>query len=97
MASGVEFVADADVLSVEPIMRYQTVTRRAEHCIARPHHDAGLAALLAWDLAAGACAQREQQETVEGYRVTYQWDGRRYHQTMAEHPGTTLPVAIRVQ
>jgi uncharacterized protein YcfJ len=96
-ASGVEFLADADVLAVEPIMRYQTVTRRADHCITRPHRTAGLMALLTWDLAAGECSHREQTEIIEGYRVTYQWNGRRYHQTLAERPGTTLPVTIRVQ
>jgi uncharacterized protein YcfJ len=96
-ASGVEFIADADVLSVEPIVRYQTVTRRAEHCVARPQRDAGLVALLSWDLAAGECSRREQREIIEGYRVTYQWDGRRYHQTMAEHPGSTLRVAVRLE
>ena len=95
-AFGVEFEADADVVSVEPIIRYETVVRRAEQCVARPHRDAGLVALLAWDLAAGECSHHERREVVEGYRVTYQWDGHRYHQTMARDPGNTLRVAIRV-
>ena len=94
---GAEFVTEAEVVSVEPIVRYQTIARRAEHCVTRPHRNAGLVAVLSWDLAAGECSRREQREIIEGYRVTYQWDGRRYHQTMAEHPGTTLPVAISVQ
>lgn len=96
-AFGVEFEAEADVVSVEPIIRYQTVTRRAEHCMSRPHRDAGLAALLAWDLGAGECSHREQREIIDGYRVTYEWAGHRYHQTMTDDPGSTLRVAIRVR
>lgn len=96
-AFGVEFQAEADVVSVEPIIRYQTISRRADHCIARPRRDAGLVALLAWDLAAGECRHNERREIIEGYRVTYQWDGRRYHQTMTDDPGKTLRVAIRVR
>ena len=95
-AFGVEFEAEADVVSVEPIVRHETIVRRAKHCVVRPHRDAGLVALLTWDLAVGACGHREQREIIEGYRVTYQWDGRRYHQTMAHDPGTTLRVAVRV-
>ena len=93
---GAEFVTDAEVVSVEPIVRYQTIERRAEHCVTRPHRNAGLVALISWDLAAGECARREQREIIDGYRVTYQWDGRRYHQTMAEHPGATLRIAVQV-
>ena len=91
-----EFTAEAEVVSAEPIVRYRAEVRRAESCIDRPARDQGLAALLRWDLAAGTCRERERYESVDGYRVTYRWNGRLYEQTLAEDPGATLPVSIRV-
>jgi uncharacterized protein YcfJ len=95
-ANGAEFTAEADVVSVEPIVNYRSSIRRADSCIDRPNPAQGLTALLQWDLATGTCRQLDRHEAVEGYRVTYRWNGRLYEQRLDEDPGATLPVSIRV-
>lgn len=92
-----EFTAHAEVVSAEPIIRYQTAAGRADSCITRPYPAQGLAALLEWDLAAGDCRRQDRRQFVDGFRVTYRWDGRLYERTLEENPGATLPVSIRVQ
>lgn len=95
-ALAAEFAAEAEVISAEPIVRLQTSVGRAPSCIDRPAPTLGLTALLAWDLAAGGCRRQDAREIVEGYRVTYRWDGRVYQQTLPEDPGPTLPVAVQI-
>ena len=95
-AQAAEFAAHADVVSVEPIVRHHSATRRADACLEAPTRDRGLTALLQWDLATGSCRQIDRRETVDGFRVTYRWNGRLYTQVLASDPGPTLPVAVRV-
>lgn len=56
----------------------------------KPAAGAGLADLLAWDLRLGCGTPR-------GFRVFYRWDGRTFSRLMAERPGPTVPVRVRVR
>ncbi len=96
MSHAAEFTAEADVVSAEPILRFQTSIHRTAECTAKPAPGASLTALLEWDLVVGACRQQERHERVDGYRVTYRWNGRLYEQTLREDPGATVPVSVRI-
>lgn len=61
-----------------------------------PQRAAGLAATLRWDLY-GRCRPAETKATVTGYRVTYEWDGRRFDTVLAQRPeGDTLALQLRI-
>ncbi|MBK81612.1 MAG: hypothetical protein CMQ43_11965 [Gammaproteobacteria bacterium] len=56
----------------------------------KPPAGTGLADLLAWDLRLGC-------EAPAAFRVFYRWDGRTFSRVMAERPGATVPVRVRVR
>lgn len=91
-----EFRARADVVEVEPL--YRTTARAARcHYPDRPQ-DPDLGAALRWDLGLAplACTSPEASRELEGYRVTYEWNGRRFTELMGENPGPSVPVRVRV-
>lgn len=91
-AGGVMRVS-ARVLAVEPVVEGDAATSAA--CAAQPPPaGGGLVDRLAWDLRAHC----PRQQTVTGYRVTYQWDGRTYQRVMAHPPaGDTLGLRVSVR
>ena len=65
-------------------------TGLGEPCAISAEHGTGLADLLAWDLRLGC-------EAPAAFRVFYRWDGRTFSRVMAERPGATVPVRVRVR
>lgn len=78
-----EIRAEAEVVDVVPVTTGDCQP-------ARPVAGAGLADLLAWDL-------RLDCEAPAAFRVFYRWDGRTFSRVMAERPGPTVPVRVRVR
>ena len=82
-AAAGEIHAEAEVVEVVP-----AVTGDCQP--PRPAAGAGLADLLAWDL-------RLRCEAPAAYRVVYRWDGRTFSRMVAERPGPTVPVRVRIR
>ena len=83
---------EAPVVGVEPIQGVQP----AACDVPPPERSAGLVAMLRWDL-------RERcrslgAATISGYRVYYEWDGRRFSTVLAEAPSAeTIRLNLRVR
>ena len=86
------------VVNVEPITTTHQVTVPKSDCtVARPGPGASLSDWLEWDLDA-ACSNRVRQvQTVQAYRVYYEWDDRVYTRVMRERPGPTIPIQVNVE
>ena len=84
-----ELRGEARVVDVVPLAG--SVTER--DCHPPKPHGGGLAELLAWDLRLDCAAATP---AVTGYRVYYRWDGHTYSRVMAQPPGATVPVRVRV-
>lgn len=83
----------ADVLNVQPITRTVTQTPETDRCRSpKPSRSAGLAALLAWDLAP-AC-RPTTVEHIEAYEVTYRWGEHRFTDRRLEPPGARIPLRL---
>lgn len=78
-----EIRAEAEVVDVVPV-----TTGGCQPV--RPVAGAGLADLLAWDL-------RLDCEAPAAFRVFYRWDDRTFSRVMAERPGRTVPVRVKVR
>ncbi len=90
-----ERVVWGEVTSVQPITEQLEFPPPASCRAAKPANDAGLAALLAWDLQKHCIARRETKTL--GYRVSYRWDGRTYTQVMDEDPGRRIPLLLKIR
>ncbi|MEQ8858021.1 MAG: hypothetical protein RIC56_05190 [Pseudomonadales bacterium] len=88
-APGAELRARAPVVDVVPLGAPSSIPA------CEPPRPSGidLAALLAWDLRLDCPAPAA---VATGYRVFYRWDGRTYSRVMAEHPGDSVPVRVRL-
>lgn len=88
LTQAAEMQARAQVVDVVPL------GDRAPGC--RPPRPAGggLVELLAWDLRV-ACPPAHPT-VAGGYRVFYRWDGRTYSRVMAQPPGPTIPLRVRL-
>lgn len=67
----------------------------------KPATSAGLAALLNWDLrdrhqADAECRQR-QLERIQGYRVTYRYDGREFVDILQSDPGSRIALILELE
>ena len=83
---------DAPILDVQPIVEPAVLVCDGK----APPRSAGLAATLRWDLHE-RCRATNTESTVSGYRVEYQWDGRRFSTTMRDKPlGKTLPLELQI-
>ncbi|MDH3641636.1 MAG: hypothetical protein OES38_06040 [Gammaproteobacteria bacterium] len=91
-----EIMAHGKVVRVVPISAKSHVMERAGDCEPAKPHDAGLAALLAWDLRVACHTIRRETEMVDGYRVYYEWDDRVYDTVMSRAPADTIPLRVSV-
>jgi len=88
-AAAGELRGEATVVNVVPL----TGGTGARDCQPPRPHGGGLTELLAWDLRVDCSAAAP---AVSGYRVFYRWDGHTYSRVMAQPPGATVPVRVRV-
>ena len=82
----------APVVEVEPLTEPAV---ELERCEQHPP-DGSLVAALAWDLGEYCTVEVIESATVTGYRVYYRWDDRVHSQVMAERPGKTVPLVVRL-
>lgn len=94
-AMATERVVWGNVTKVESVRETYTVKPAVACDVTKPARSQGLVELLSWDLQT-QCATRETSQ-VTGYRVEYRWDGRTYTQTMDEHPGTRIPLLLKLR
>jgi len=87
-AAAGELRGEATVVDVVPL-----TGGTARDCQPPRPHGGGLTELLAWDLRVDCSAAGP---AVTGYRVFYRWDGHTYSRVMAQPPGATVPVRVRV-
>ncbi|HEY5647357.1 MAG TPA: hypothetical protein VIS76_15510 [Pseudomonadales bacterium] len=83
----------APVVDVQPVTAPPTEVQR---CDDKPDHGRGLAATLAWDMGFNCTMERIESGRITGYRVFYRWDDRVYSRVMAQSPGATIPLSVRV-
>ena len=84
------------VIDVQPVTRQVEAAPDPALCNKpRPDREAGLTALLAWDLS-NDCAPTTR-EAVTAYDVTYRWGNRRYKSRRKEHPGERIALRVSVQ
>jgi len=92
-------MARAGVLTVDaPIVAVRPIFKVAEPIcdVPRPPRSAGLVAALRWDLKE-RCRASGVQDELNGYRVEYEWDGRRFTTDVADKPvGDTLPLKLSI-
>ncbi len=93
VAAAAEMRVRAPVVDVEPLRAPVTEVQR---CGDKPNAQATLSALLAWDLGLDCRIERLESSAVTGYRVFYRWDDRVYSRVMANAPGATVPLKIRL-
>ncbi len=91
-----EFGAQAEVLRREAV--YRTVTSAPRCRYPQAPLDDSLGARLRWDLgqAREQCEGAANRRELEGYRVTWRWNGRQHTDFMPYDPGDTLPVKVHV-
>jgi len=96
-AAARELIVHGNVVEVQPITSSRQIAEAPSNCHTRPldPHDS-LADLLAWDLRAGCPAVYRSEESITGYRVVYEWDGRAYTRIMREPPGETIALRVSV-
>lgn len=90
------FVADAEVVLTEPIIKMRPQRLLAQECVKTKPRSADLVVLLHWDLGTGYCLSHKQEELITGYRVFYRWDDHVFSQVMAQEPGERIPVRVRI-
>ena len=88
-----EMTVQARVVSVEPL---REAVVREEVCAPRPSGNASLAGLLAWDLGLNCAQHTVGGDSITGYRVSYEWDNRIMSRVVAEAPGSSIPLRIRL-
>jgi hypothetical protein len=92
-----EILARGKVVRVEPINARSQVIEYTGDCEpAKPAHGADMVALLAWDLRVGCRATNREVDSVEGYRVYYEWDDRVYNTVVTDVPADTIPLRVSV-
>ena len=96
-ASAGEMRGEGRVVRVVPIHGQDTVATQVGECEpARPSPDAGLVAVLAWDLKAYCRTEQRTTDVVQGYRVYYEWDDHVFETVMTQRPAATIPLRIKV-
>ena len=84
----------ASVDRFEPIHAIKKSPTSDTSCSHLPPRQAGLAALVAWDLRPD-CGLEKSIE-IEGYRVYYSWNGKEYHHTMSQPPGRRIRLRVQL-
>jgi uncharacterized protein YcfJ len=96
-ATARELIVHGNVVEVQPITSSRQIAEATSNCHTRPlAPDDSLADLLAWDLRAGCPKVYRSEESITGYRVVYEWDGRAYTRVMREPPGETVALRVSV-
>ena len=93
-AEPVERQVWGEVTQVVPITR-PVSTPLPPQCTGPRPRNADLVSLLSWDLNPD-CMATHSSETV-GYQVSYRWDDRSYSVKLPEHPGTRIPLTLRLR
>lgn len=91
-----ELIVESRVVDVVPLMATRTVSAQVGDCEPQRPDGADLAALLAWDLRAHCRTETREQQYVDGYRVSYEWQDRIHEQVLAERPGETITLRVRL-
>ncbi len=91
------FIADAEVVYTEPIIKLHRQRSLAQECVAAKPRSTDLIVLLHWDLGTGYCASHKQEERITGYRVFYRWDDHIFSQVMAQQPAGRIPVRVQIE
>lgn len=94
-AQVIERVVWAEVTHVQPITQTHRPTQPARCTASKPVAEVRLARLLAWDL--DPTCHVQVLKKIVAYDVEYHWDGRRYRQQMAKHPGDRVPLLIKIR
>lgn len=91
-----ELIVESRVVDVVPIMVTRSVPEQVGDCNPRRPDASDLVALLAWDLRAECRTELRKEQYVDGYRVSYEWQDRIFEQVLAERPGDTLTLRVRL-
>lgn len=92
-ARAAELTVQARVVDVQPL---RSAAEVEERCAPRPHNGASLGGMLAWDLGLNCEQHTTGGGAITGYRVSYEWDNRIMSRVVAEAPGASIPVHIRL-
>lgn len=87
-----ELVVEADVLRSEAVVE----TTGDSGCTTGAPDVTNLTDMLAYDLCLGRYGYSNVAETVTGYKVFYQWDGRVFSQMMRDAPGKKIPLRLTI-
>lgn len=96
------------VLKVEPLLGTASENKQGTPALNQacatppmPAQSEGLAARLNWDLQllpeAQAQCQGLQRPLRPTYRVTYEWNGRKFVDVLPRNPGQRIPLTIRIE
>lgn len=96
LLAAAELVVESRVVDVVPVIVTRSVPERVGDCDPQRPDGTDLAALLAWDLRAHCRTRTREQQYVDGYRVSYEWQDRIHEQVLAERPGETLMLRVRL-
>lgn len=88
------------VLAVEPLQHHDDSATSSCELAPKPPTSVGLSALLAWDLIDRPQAEQRCQaalaQRIQGYRVTYEWNGRRFEDIFPTRPGRHVPLTLQI-
>ena len=93
-STAIERTVWGEVTRVEPITSAINI-RPDPDCAGPRPVGASLADLLAWDLHPEC--RNQQHQKIEGYQVSYTWDGRSYTTQMPTRPGPRIPLRLRIR
>jgi hypothetical protein len=97
-AQGAERIVYGRVLEAVPL----PAEGAQENCSAPrpPGAEDGLAAMLRFELvelpAADRLCDRRRLESIAGYRVRYEWNGREFEDILPERPSRTIPLRLHI-
>ncbi len=99
-AHAAQRVVYGDVIAVEPLGDDTGSEPQACELAPKPEASAGLAEVLAWDLVerpeSEARCEAALAQRVQGYRVTYEWNGHRFEDVLPSHPGKRIPLTLEI-
>lgn len=100
IALSAERVVYGKVLAVEPLQHNDDSATGSCELVPKPPTSVGLSELLAWDLIDRPQAEQRCQaalgQRVQGYRVTYEWNGRRFEDIFPTRPGRHVPLTLQI-
>ncbi|MGI9325356.1 MAG: hypothetical protein ACR2PZ_09075 [Pseudomonadales bacterium] len=88
------------VLTVEPLPNTDESASQSCELVPKPPSSVGLSELLSWDLINRPQAEQRCQaalaQRIQGYRVTYEWNGRRFEDVFPTRPGRHVPLTLQI-